>query len=232
MSDGLLLIDKPSGVTSHDVVQVVRRALGIRRVGHTGTLDPMAQGLLVVLIGRATKCQHALQAHDKAYEAVLQLGTQTDSADAMGKPVLTAPVPPFDRAEVAALLKSFEGACALTPPAFSAIKVRGRPAYWWARRQQPVQLSSRMVHLTDVTLMACDASTIAFHVQCSAGTYIRSLGEMIAERLGTVGHLTKLVRVRIGAWSLNDAKPLTWIAQADRDTLIRELSSIPIPASV
>src|SRR3989338_3342272 len=140
--DGLLLIAKPPGVTSHDVVEVIRRRLGLRRVGHTGTLDPMAEGLLIVLVGRATKHQQALQGHDKVYETVLQLGAQTDTGDATGTVIRTAALPAMDRARLEEVLASFRGPLAPIPPAYSAVKVHGRPAYWWARRRQAVTLAA------------------------------------------------------------------------------------------
>ena len=226
MIEGLLLVKKPPGVTSHDVVQVVRRKLAVQRVGHTGTLDPMAEGLLILLVGRATKRQRELQAHEKTYEAVLRLGTQTDTGDATGKPVQTAPIPPLDRSRVAEVLASFQGPLSQRPPAYSAVKVGGRPAYWWARRNQPLTLPARAVHLWDVTLVHSTAETIMFRVRCSAGMYIRTLAESIAERLGTVGHLTALVRLRVGGWRVEDAKPLSWIAASSPDAVARELQPI------
>ena len=225
--EGALLVNKPAGVTSHDVVQVVRRKLGVKQIGHTGTLDPIARGLLILLVGPATKHQQAYQGHDKTYEAVIRLGTQTDTGDAAGHPVRTAPVPPLDRDRVAATLASFEGTLLQTPPAYSAVKVRGRPAYWWARRQQPVTLAARRVQLSDIVLLDCGSETILFRLHCSSGTYVRSLAESIAERLGTVGHLAGLVRLRVGGWSLEEAKPLDWIAQQSAEAVARELRPVP-----
>jgi tRNA pseudouridine55 synthase len=230
MSDGLLLVNKPIGVTSHDVVLVVRRKLRVRQVGHTGTLDPIGQGLLVLLVGRATKHQQAMQGHDKTYEAVARLGVKTETGDATGQPVRTAQVPLLEARRLAEVLASFEGALEQTPPSFSAVKVRGRPAYWWARHRQPVTLAPRTVHLAEMTLLDWTPQTISFRVRCSAGTYIRSLAESLAERLGTVGHLERLVRLRVGPWRLEDARPLEWIAQAHPDALVRELRPLP-PAS-
>ena len=223
MSEGLLLVNKPAGVTSHDVVALVRRKLGVKRVGHTGTLDPMAQGLLILLVGSATKHQQAFQGHDKTYDAVLGLGTQTDTGDALGVPIRTASVPPLEPARLEEILASFQGALLQTPPAYSAVKVQGRPAYWWARRQQPVTLSARTVHIHRLTLQRCSATTVAFRVECSSGTYIRTLAESVAERLGTVGHLTGLVRLRVGEWSLDAAKPMAWLSDAGGDDIAREL---------
>ncbi len=223
MPDGMLLIHKPSGMTSHDVVDAVRRKLGIRRVGHTGTLDPMAEGLLIVLVGAATKQQQAFQRHEKRYEATLQLGVQTDTGDRTGAVIHTAPVPELERGRLTQLLASFEGSLSQTPPAYSAVKVRGRPAYWWARRQQSVTLSARTIQLSACSLLACERETITFRVDCSAGTYIRTLGESIAERLGTVGHLTRLVRLGIGAWTLEEAKPLARLLEATPETVAADL---------
>ena len=230
--EGMLLVNKPSGVTSHDVVQAVRRTLGVRRIGHTGPLDPTAQGLLILRVGPATKHQQAFQGHEKTYEAILRLGTQTDTGDATGKPIRTAPLPAFDRGRVEQVLASFRGALSQVPPAYSAVKVRGRPAYWWARRRQPVTLSERTVHLADLVLIEWTPETITFRVTCSAGTYIRTLAESIADRLGTAGHLAGLVRLRVGSWSLDQAKPLSWMTQVTADTLARELIPVPVPEAV
>jgi len=226
MVEGLLLVNKPPGVTSHDVVQVARRKLGVRRIGHTGTLDPMAQGLLVLLVGRATQHQRAFQAHEKTYEAVLRLGTQTDTGDALGQPVRTAAVPTLSRDRIAEILASLKGPLDQTPPAYSAVKVRGRPAYWWARRRQPVLIAARRVHVFDLTVLDCARETVTFRVHCSPGTYVRALAESIAERLGTVGHLTGLVRLRVGRFRLEEARPLAWIAQASAEAVAREVRPV------
>lgn len=223
MPSGMLLVDKPPGVTSHDVVQLIRRKLGVRRIGHTGTLDPIAEGLLILLVGPATQFQRAFQAHEKTYEAILRLGTQTDTADADGAPIRTAPIPVVERERIAAVLASFHGPLSQTPPIYSAVKVKGRPAYWWARRKKSVTLTPRVVHLADMVLVALTPATITFRVRCSAGTYVRTLAETIAERLGTVGHLAHLVRLRIGDWSLDDAKPLVWFQEASPQAVAEQL---------
>ena len=223
MPSGMLLVYKPPGVTSHDVVQLVRRKLAVRRIGHTGTLDPIAEGLLILLVGRATRFQRAFQAHEKTYQAILRLGTQTDTADADGTPTRTAPIPALEREQVAKVLASFRGPLSQTPPAYSAVKVKGRPAYWWARRQQTVTLAPRVVHLAEIALVALTPETITFRVRCSAGTYVRTLAESIAERLGTVGQLAHLVRLRIGEWSLDDAKPLSWFQDVNPQSIISQL---------
>lgn len=226
MPGGLLLAAKPPGVTSHDVVELVRRKLGMRRVGHTGTLDPMAEGLLVILVGTATKFQRAFQGHEKSYEGVLRLGVQTDTGDATGAPIRTAAAPAPDATRLAQACAGLLGVLDQQPPAFSAIKVQGRPAYWWARRQKPVALPIRTVHIHELTPLSWDGDVIAFRVQCSAGTYVRTLAESLAERLGTVGHLTRLVRLRIGRFRLEDALPYPDLQQCQPEELRRRLRPV------
>ena len=223
MLEGMLLVNKPSGMTSHDVVQAVRRTLGVRRIGHTGTLDPMAEGLLILLVGPSTKHQRRFQMHEKTYEAILKLGIQTDTGDALGVTTRTTAVPVLDRVRVAAVLASFQGAQLQTPPTYSAVKVKGKPAYWWARQRHPFRLAARPIHLSGLELMDYSGDTITFRVHCSAGTYIRTLAESVAARLGSVGHLTALVRLRIGQWSLEEAKPFSWLTEISPDTLARAL---------
>ena len=212
--DGALLINKPQGPTSHDVVQVARRVLAIRRIGHTGTLDPMADGLLVLLIGQATKHQQAFQGHDKTYEAAIRLGIKTDTADAEGRVVESAAIPELAAAQVSEVLACLQGPLVQTPPAFSAVKFRGKPAYWWARRQKPIALSSRTVRIQALSLLAFDGVSLRIRVSCSAGTYIRALAETIAQRLGTVGHVIRLTRQQLGDWALEEAEPLSWLTTA------------------
>lgn len=230
MLAGMLLIDKPAGLTSHDVVQALRRKLGVRRIGHTGTLDPMAEGLLILLVGEATKHQQAFQAHAKVYEAALELGTQTDTGDRTGHPIRTADVPALDPAQVAGVLASLQGPLAQVPPAYSAVKVRGRPAYWWTRHRKPVTLAARTIRISAISLLGCEGTRIAFRIQCSAGTYVRSLAEVIAERLGTVGCLASLTRLRIGAWGLEQAKPLSWVLEASPEEVAARLQPVSISA--
>lgn len=227
---GLLLVNKPAGMTSHDVVDVVRRKLSLRRVGHTGTLDPLAEGLLVVLVGAATKHQHALQTHEKLYEATIRFGIQTDTADANGAPIREAPVPPLTPEQIADVLASFHGPVVQTPPAYSAVKVKGKPAYWWARRRQPVTLPPRVIHVHELTLLDSTHDTIRIRTRCSAGSYIRTLAEAISERLGTVGHVASLVRLGVGPWTLAQAQPLSWITQASPEVVAAHLQ--PVRADV
>jgi len=219
MRDGIVVVNKFPGMTSHDVVQLARAKLGTRRIGHAGTLDPMAQGVLVLLVGRATKHQKAFQTYHKVYEAVIQLGTQTDTADAWGKPVRTAPVPSLDRANVEAVLATCVGSVTQTPPAFSAVKVGGRPLYWWARRGNLLEAKPRTVEIFSMELIELGPAWVRCRIACSSGTYIRSLAEAIADRLGTVGHVSELTRLSVGPCDLSQALDLCWFATASAEEL-------------
>lgn len=214
MPDGILVVNKPQGMTSHDVVQLARRKLKIRRIGHAGTLDPMATGVLVLLVGGATKAQSMAQRHRKRYEAVIQLGTQTDTGDGWGLPIGTAPVPPLDRHQVEVVLASFIGQTTQVPPVFSAVKVHGRPLYWWARRGTRLTAPSRTIEIFTLELLRLTRDSIRCRMVCSAGTYIRSLAEAIATRLGTVGHVSELIRLAVGSWELSQALDIEWMKDA------------------
>ncbi|MBI3087443.1 MAG: tRNA pseudouridine(55) synthase TruB [Candidatus Omnitrophica bacterium] len=222
----MLIVDKPQGLTSHDVVQLLRRRLGLRRIGHAGTLDPIATGVLVLLIGRATKHQQACQASRKVYEAVIQLGSRTDTGDAWGAVVQTAPVPAWDSAQVARVLDTFVGPMTQVPPAFSAVKVRGRPLYWWARHGTPVVGRSRTVEIFACGLLAYAQERLTCRLECSSGTYVRTLAEELAGRLGTVGHVKALVRLAVGPWDLRQAHAVPWLADAPVEELWAALRPI------
>lgn len=217
--EGLLIVNKRLGMTSHDVVQLTRRKLGIRQIGHGGTLDPMASGVLMLLIGGATKHQRAVQAHRKWYEAMIRLGTQTDTADAWGQVLRTASVPALTPDRVSAVLASCVGSLTQVPPAFSAVKVRGRPLYWWARRGRPVVAAPRTVEVFAIEFLELRDDRLTCRVECSAGTYIRALAETIAERLGTLGHVGGLIRLSVGPWTLAQALDLGWMATASSEAL-------------
>ncbi len=215
--DGVLVLNKPRGVTSHHAVLVARRRLGIRRIGHTGTLDPMAEGVLVLLIGRATRRQQQFQRCRKVYEAGIRLGVQTDTADAWGATIRSAPVLPCDRTRVEQVLASLIGPLSQTPPAFSAVKVDGRPLYWWARKGRLVEAKPRTIEIFSAELLELDGERVRCRVACSSGTYIRTLAETIAERLGTVGHVDQLIRLAVGGWTIERSKDLDWLTQASDD---------------
>ena len=206
MTDGLLLVDKPKGITSHDAVDAVRGALGIRKVGHAGTLDPMATGLLVMGVGRATRLLRFLGDMDKEYEGTGRLGEETDTLDAEGEVVRTAPV---DVAEADVI----EGMAALTgelrqrPPAYSAVKVGGRRLHREARAGRAVEAELRIVRVDLFELRAFDGRDVDFRAVCSGGTYVRSLIADLGGRLRTGAHLTRLVRTRIGPFGVQEASP-------------------------
>lgn len=217
MRDGLLVVNKPQGMTSHDVVQVVRRRIGLQRVGHTGTLDPIAEGVLVILVGAATKYQQVLQTQRKVYEALIQLGVQTDTGDAWGKVLRTAPVPAVERRQLEEMLRSFIGPITQTPPAFSAVKVQGRPLYWWTRRGVLKVAQPRTVEILSLDLLQWNGSALTCRIACSSGTYIRTLAEAIAARLGTVGHVKALTRCAVGLWELARAVTVPWLQAASEE---------------
>jgi tRNA pseudouridine55 synthase len=201
---GILNINKPSGWTSHDVVARVRRLSGEKRVGHAGTLDPLAEGVLPVLLGRATRLADFIQAGRKTYVARIALGTATTTDDLEGDVVETRAVPPL--VDIESVLDRFRGDILQTPPAYSAVKVAGQRAYAVARRGGTLTLEPRPV--TIYALRALSLEPLTLEVTCSRGTYIRSLARDLAIALGTVGHLAHLVRTRVGPFLLEHAVAL------------------------
>lgn len=196
--EGVLPVDKPVGPTSHDIVARARRSLGTRRVGHTGTLDPFASGLLLLCIGRATRVAEYLTGMDKEYDAVVRLGVVTDTDDATGTPTAEHAVQGVTRAGVERALASLRGDILQTPPAYSAKKVQGERAYAIARQGREVALTPVPVTVHELTMMSFDGPEIALNVVCSSGTYIRALARDLGAALGTGAHLTALRRTAIG----------------------------------
>ncbi len=238
--DGLLVVDKPAGPTSHDVVARVRRALGERRVGHTGTLDPAATGVLPLVLGRATRLARFLSGAVKSYEATIRLGVATDTADASGTPV----GPPYEGplpgpADVAQALEAFRGSYLQQPPAFSAKKIDGRRSYRLARRARdtipeggarPAPLSAPVpVRVERLDLVGCEGNSVMIALTCSAGFYVRALAEALGERLGTGAHLSALRRTRSGNLDLSGALPLHVI---ERDPAGARAGIVPIDLMV
>jgi tRNA pseudouridine55 synthase len=216
--DGLLLVDKPAGPTSHDVVARVRIALGERRIGHTGTLDPPATGLLPLVVGRATRLARFLSAGDKSYDAAIRLGISTCTGDAEGDPI----APPYTgslpaREVVEQALGVFRGTFAQQPPAFSAKRIGGRRSYDLARRSRsngapaPVQPSAAMVTAHRLDLVSYDDDTVGLRIECSAGFYVRSLADDLGRSLGTGAHLIALRRTRTGSFYVSRAIPLAGV---------------------
>jgi tRNA pseudouridine55 synthase len=205
--DGVLVVDKPAGPTSHDLVDRVRRALGTRRVGHTGTLDPFATGVLPICVGRATRLARFLSGGEKEYLGTVRLGFATTTDDLTGEP-LGAPVA-FEATagELSAAVASLVGSFDQVPPAFSARHVAGRRLYELARRGEAVPRAASRVTVHALELVSRTADTVQLLVRCSPGTYVRALARDLGERLGTGAHLTALRRTRSGAFALSQAVP-------------------------
>jgi tRNA pseudouridine55 synthase len=214
---GVLVVDKPSGLTSHDVVARVRRALGTRSVGHAGTLDPMATGVLVVAVGEATKLAAYLTEEAKEYVATVMLGSLTDSLDADGRVVAEAPVPPeLGPREVEAAFVAFRGTLRQRAPEVSAIKQDGERLYRRARRGEVVEAPVREVEVHALELLAVEGPRIELRVRCSKGFYVRALARDVAQALGTVGHLSALRRTRSGNFGLEHAVSFAEVEAATR----------------
>jgi tRNA pseudouridine55 synthase len=211
MHDGMLIIDKPSGLTSHDVVQRVRRATKIRQVGHAGTLDPMATGVLVACLGQATRVSEFLLGHDKAYRATIRLGVETTTYDADGDVIATREIE-ADRAAIEQALAAFVGEIRQVPPMVSALKRDGQKLYDLARQGIEVERAARVVFVYSIDLLAYQAPDVAIDVRCSAGTYIRSLAHDLGAMLGTGAHLSALTRTAAGPFSLDQAIGLAGLA--------------------
>ena len=207
---GLLLVDKPRGPSSHDVVAHMRRTSGEARIGHTGTLDPLASGLLVLCLGRATRLSEYLLGHDKRYLAEVQLGQSTTTYDAEGAVTLERPVL-ATHTDVAAALQTFTGTIRQAPPAYSAVKVGGQPAYKLARSGRPADLAARPVTIHTIELLEYTSPRATILVHCSAGTYIRSLAHDLGQLLGCGAHLAELKRTAAGPFLLSGAHTPEWL---------------------
>ncbi len=201
---GLLLLNKPSGPTSHDMVDFVRRGTGIRRVGHTGTLDPLASGVLVLCLGAATRLSEYLVGEDKQYRAVVRFGSATDTFDAAGTVTRQAPVS-FDADRLAGALAGLRGELDQTPPPHSAIKVRGRKAYELARGGEAVNLPPRKITIYALELLDWSPPDATLDIHCSSGTYVRSLADALGPPLGSAAHLARLTRSRAGRFCLEQS---------------------------
>lgn len=212
MTSGFLVIDKPPGLTSHDVVAAVRAVTGVPKVGHTGTLDPFATGVLPLALGRTTRLIQFLDESIKVYDARIRLGSATDTGDPTGTEVRSAPVPALDRDKVEAVLQTFVGDRMQEPPAYSAVKVAGRPMYSYARKGVEVKAPARPIHLYSLELLDLAEGLIRVKISCSRGTYARVLADEIAIALGTAGHLEALSRDRSGPFWLEDALGMQQLA--------------------
>ena len=214
--DGALVVDKPQGKTSHDVVEAVRHLAGFRQIGHLGTLDPLATGVLVLLLGRATRLVQFYTGRRKRYLAGYRFGFATDTYDADGEAQGPDSPVQLDAALLEKLAAERVGLFEQTPPPFSAKKVRGRPAYELARKKQPVELKPVEVEIFEYKLVGMEASLARFSIECSSGTYIRSLAHEMGEKLGCGAHLAEIVRTAVGEFSLEQAIRLEELAEAAR----------------
>lgn len=207
--EGILLVDKPAGITSHDIVDRLRRKLKMKKIGHAGTLDPLATGLMIMLIGKATKVSQFLISLDKSYEGEFLLGIETDSQDADGEVVSEKPLPEdIDEEMMLKEMKSFLGDQYQTPPMFSAKKIKGVPLYKMARKGKTVEREPRFIRINEFCLMNWNLPKGKFSLSCSKGTYVRTVLHDLGQNLGCGAHLTGLRRTKIDQFGIENASPL------------------------
>ncbi|PTY02505.1 tRNA pseudouridine(55) synthase TruB [Opitutaceae bacterium EW11] len=206
--EGVLLVDKPTDHTSHDVVARLRGKLKIKRIGHAGTLDPMATGLLVILVGKATRVSQYLMSTDKEYTGTITLGKVTSTQDAEGEMLETRPVPPLGESDVKAAMKAFVGDQYQTPPMYSAIKIDGVPLYKKARQGEEVEREPRFVRVASFELTRFASPEIDFVLRCSKGTYVRTIAHDLGQKLGCGAHLSKLRRTASGKFTISQCLTL------------------------
>jgi tRNA pseudouridine55 synthase len=211
--DGILVVDKPRGKTSHDVVEAVRRLVGFRQIGHLGTLDPLATGVLVLALGRATRLARFYTGRRKRYTCAVRFGFPTDTYDADGKAESEDTAPLLVPEQLQALASRFVGKIQQTPPSFSAKKVRGQRAHELARKHKPVNLEPVAVEVYEFQLTGVEGSVARFRVECGAGTYIRSLAHDMGKLQGSGAHLAEIVRTAVGEFALDHAVPLAELAE-------------------
>lgn len=195
--DGIIVVNKPSGSTSHDIVSKIRKKLNIKKVGHTGTLDPLATGVLPILLGNGTKLSKYLINHDKEYIATIKLGVKTDTADIEGTVIEEKKAPLFTEKQIMNALESLKGKQKQIPPMYSAIKINGKKLYEYARSGESVEVKPRDIEIYNIVLIKYKDNRIQFKVACSKGTYIRSVCEEIAQKLNTVGTMSALERTKV-----------------------------------
>ncbi len=225
--DGVLLVDKAEGMTSHDVVAIVRRQLGIKKVGHCGTLDPIATGLLLLTIGRGTKVQDLLMSEDKEYVGTLTLGTSTSTQDREGEIIETKPVPEFREEQIRAAFEKFRGDFYQMPPMVSAKKHGGVPLYKLARQGKVVEREPRFVHVYHYTIDGISLPEIDFSVLCSKGFYVRTYAHDIGELLGCGAHLKALRRTKSGRFDVVNAITVDQIKELPREEIAQRILSLP-----
>jgi tRNA pseudouridine55 synthase len=223
---GVLLVDKPMGPTSHDIVYRIRRNFNIKKVGHGGTLDPMATGLLIILLGKGTKLSDSFMGSDKIYEGTLRLGSATDSQDAQGEIISEGDPSHITEEQGLAEMEKLKGDSMQMPPMVSAIKVKGVPLYKHARNGKVVERKARLIHLYQFKMLNFDLPDADFVVKCTKGTYIRTLSHDIGENLGCGGHLARLRRTASGKLDISQALTMDKIMKMSRDELAKHI--IPV----
>lgn len=219
--DGILVVDKPRGKTSHDIVETVRRLAGFRQIGHLGTLDPLATGVLVLALGRATRLARFYGRRRKRYTCAIRFGFATDTYDADGEPLGSDSAPALDAANIESLASRFAGKIQQVPPPFSAKKIHGRPAHELARKHKPVKLDPVEVEVYEFRLTGIEGPLARFTVECGAGTYIRSLANDLGKLHGAGAHLSEITRTAVGEFTLDHAVPL---AELEEDARSGKLS--------
>ncbi|MBQ2813749.1 MAG: tRNA pseudouridine(55) synthase TruB [Akkermansia sp.] len=224
---GILLVDKDPGFTSHNAVALCRRILQTKKVGHCGTLDPMATGMLIVVIGKATKMQDMLMGEDKVYTATMKLGVETNSQDADGEVVAVKSTAGITEEDIRAAFEAFHGAFEQVPPMYSAVKINGVPCYKLARKGKEVERKSRHVEVLDYTITRIDleAAEVDFEVHCTKGFYVRTYAHDIGQKLGCGAHLTALRRIRSGMFDISQAVDVPTLKSAGREELLARLLS-------
>src|SRR5579864_774478 len=215
--DGALVVDKPRGRTSHDVVEAVRRIVGFRQIGHLGTLDPLATGVLVLLLGRATRLAQFYAGRRKRYETTFRFGFATDTYDADGAAFGPDKAPQLERAEIERLAAERVGRYPQMPPPFSAKKIHGRPAHELARKKKPLELREVEIEVYDFRVKEVEGSLAKFSIECAAGTYIRSLAHDMGAAMGCGAHLAEIVRTAVGEFTLDQAVKLEDLERAAKE---------------
>ena len=238
--DGALVVDKPSGKTSHDVVDAVRRIVGFHQIGHLGTLDPLATGVLVMLLGRATRLARFYVGRRKRYNSTFRFGFATDTYDANGTPAGPDAAPKLDRAKIERLAAASTGRFAQMPPPYSAKKIHGRPAHKLARENKPVELKAVEIEVYDFHVNEVSGSLAKVSIECASGTYVRSLAHDMGAAMGCGAHLAEITRTAVGEFTLDQAASLEDLEQAAKEgnlaryvipleRLLPELPSVTIP---
>ncbi|NLF18549.1 MAG: tRNA pseudouridine(55) synthase TruB [Lentisphaerae bacterium] len=223
---GLILVDKPTEWTSHDVVNFIRRRFAISKVGHCGTLDPIATGLLVIMLGRATKLSARLLTQDKVYSGTLCLGIETQTQDRAGEVTATAAVEGVTEADIRRVAARFTGDILQVPPMVSALKVDGKRLYKLARSGQDIEREARPIHIYQLDIDAVEIPMVRFTVRCSKGTYVRTLCADIGRDLGCGGHMYDLRRLRSGAFSIDDAVTIDTLKTWDRAAFLAHMTPL------